>query len=1483
MATRSAWQDVHLFVSSTFRDTQAERDVLVRRVFPVLRAELLPHKVRLIDIDLRWGIEGKDESGVVAVCMEVLEQALPRFIGIIGDRYGWIPTGSEVSVTEQEIMAALNHSDCHPLFLLRNPARPEGSEALDFLDDTDAGADAPIKAFQLNRLRKQIEETSTARVQRYRCSISEGKVKPDAAFETQALEGLRESLRSVYTTDDVIMDAAPSDTVGHALGFASERAAEWLGGLRDDELTRVSDFLTSESGHIHILGAGGSGKTSLLAKALDGILEQSITDGRVVLAAFCGAHRGTESGDSVLRGMVDRLVDASVPATDDHDPSRPPTDFDELRKWFSRRIADTKAILIIDGIDQLPDRDRFLNWLPNPLPDGVTVLTGSLDSESTNRLSEHWKSRASDAITLAPINQHFGTNFVTNHLARYRKSLSLDALSTLMAKPGASTPLYLRIAAEELRTKGVRENLVNDIAGMPGTAGGMFLWVLKRLATDQQFRWSDGHSAIGALARCLGVARDGLSEAELVALLSTIDTKGQDPDGDTAVLLQLLRPYLGRRGDRYAPLHRVFSEALQGDGLTDADRSLLGSEHPAPLDELHEVQHAHAQLVSLFAGMPAGHLRRLSEEAWHCICSGDLDAACALLTDFAVLKSRVEAGLVRGVLEDMNALMHAASRATWLVPDDLRVWQRLFRRRREFWEQFPEEFHQDCLNEAEGLPTTESAKANPIDKPWIRWVNKPEQEIRHPWEWMVRDASCAAFSPDGKSVVVGGTDGSLRLLDAETGYEIWHVDGGSLVVRSAELKQYSARVLSTLLSPDIAQFRFAVRSPDSARVLSAASRLDSASIRFAVFSPDASRVLTATGDKTARLWDTWTGAELSVLRGHESWVESAAFSPDGTLVITASHDWTARVWDASTGSELCVLLGHENYVRSAVFSPDGTQVLTASHDTTARVWDASTWATLSVLHGHKDWVISAAFSRDGTRVLTASNDTTARLWDVSTGSELCVLLGHEKCVRSAIFSPDGTQVLTASQDATARVWDASTGATLFVLRVHGHWVSSAVFSPDGTQVLTASNDAPVRVWDASTGVEMSVLRWHETWVESAMFSPDGMLLLTTVDGSARLWETSSGLGLPVACGYHHRVFSLVFSPDGSRVLTASSDEAAHLWDTASGAEVSVLRGNSGRVQSAVFSPDGARVLTASSDETAHVWDALTGSKLSVLQGIVHWKEMFSPDGTRLLSVAYNKTVCVWDVSTGSKLFVLRGHRDAINSAVFSPDGALVLTASQDKTIRLWDASTGWEVSVLHGHEGSVQSAVFSPDGARVLTASSDKTVRIWDTTRRAELSVLRGHDDWVFSAVFSPDGTRVLTVSSETACFWDSETGESIGDPICNFTAIVSTQDMQAAVSLVSQREVLHRWSDGSPIPDSDPPVECPSRPTLIGSQGNLRHCLRVRGLSGFVPPWIHIDSPSVNDCVKVLPNDPLSFVAGCADGSVRFFRLEGVDLPANR
>jgi TPR repeat protein len=51
-------------------------------------------------------------------------------------------------------------------------------------------------------------------------------------------------------------------------------------------------------------------------------------------------------------------------------------------------------------------------------------------------------------------------------------------------------------------------------------------------------------------------------------------------------------------------------------------------------------------------------------------------------------------------------------------------------------------------------------------------------------------------------------------------------------------------------------------------------------------------------DKTARIWDARTGAQLAVLSGHADAVHSAAFSPNNTRIVTGSDDKTARVWDA---------------------------------------------------------------------------------------------------------------------------------------------------------------------------------------------------------------------------------------------------------------------------------------------------------------------------------------------------------------------------------------------------------------------------------------------------------------------------------------------------------------------------------------------------------------------------------------------------------
>ncbi len=84
---------VRIFVSSTFHDFQEERDLLGRRVFPELRARLRERFVELIDVDLRWGItaEQAERGEVLPICLAEIDRARPFFIGMLGDRYGWVP------------------------------------------------------------------------------------------------------------------------------------------------------------------------------------------------------------------------------------------------------------------------------------------------------------------------------------------------------------------------------------------------------------------------------------------------------------------------------------------------------------------------------------------------------------------------------------------------------------------------------------------------------------------------------------------------------------------------------------------------------------------------------------------------------------------------------------------------------------------------------------------------------------------------------------------------------------------------------------------------------------------------------------------------------------------------------------------------------------------------------------------------------------------------------------------------------------------------------------------------------------------------------------------------------------------------------------------------------------------------------------------------------------------------------------------------
>ena len=95
---------IRVFISSTFRDMMRERDLLVKEVFPELRRKCAKRFVTFTEVDLRWGITEAqaNEGQVLPLCLAEIERSRPCFIGLLGERYGWIPDTIRPEVIERE-------------------------------------------------------------------------------------------------------------------------------------------------------------------------------------------------------------------------------------------------------------------------------------------------------------------------------------------------------------------------------------------------------------------------------------------------------------------------------------------------------------------------------------------------------------------------------------------------------------------------------------------------------------------------------------------------------------------------------------------------------------------------------------------------------------------------------------------------------------------------------------------------------------------------------------------------------------------------------------------------------------------------------------------------------------------------------------------------------------------------------------------------------------------------------------------------------------------------------------------------------------------------------------------------------------------------------------------------------------------------------------------------------------------------------------
>ena len=654
-------------------------------------------------------------------------------------------------------------------------------------------------------------------------------------------------------------------------------------------------------------------------------------------------------------------------------------------------------------------------------------------------------------------------------------------------------------------------------------------------------------------------------------------------------------------------------------------------------------------------------------------------------------------------------------------------------------------------------------------------------------------------SPDGRFVLSGGFDRTVRLWDRRSGQAV------------RVMADHTNLVLTVAFSPD-GTLMASGGLDNVARVYEVPLPVAVAEVPLSVpgtvlrTTPDGKQLFIGDKNGAVRLWDPAAAKVVRQFAGGSGPVAALAPSPNGAFLLAAFPGGRVLGWSVANGKPqgTVVLPGAKHL---AVLG-DNRNVVAVSGDGVAR---QLLWPPKPLLPLAGPAPVAGALSFNGRQVALATGDGHLRLYNRADG-KLQRDIATGEPISALAYRRDDAVLATGHPSGTVRLWKTSDGSQVAQLQMHQGRVLSLAAHPNNQWFLSAGEDGRVVFWKSSPPAPASKTV-HKTPAVRTAWAPGAQLLaVAQQDKTVQLVRTSDGASQRTLPAQAADVVALALRNDGAQLALATADKKVHLFQTGDGKLLKSLTVAADVVQVALAA-NSSLVAVATKDNKVRLFELQgEGKQVRELAGLTGPALLLAwlPDGKQLL-VAEPGGLRWFNAAEGKQLRHLAA-KEKLVAASWLPGTGRFITLAAGGTAAVYQLADGKQLATWNAG-ADARSVFLSPDGNWAVTAA-EKEARLWHVPSKSWTQRFAAPAPLV-AAGLSADAQHVLLLGNNS---------QFVRAPVAYVAQLPAQSGAVSALAvhgsgttvfLTGPDQKVHAW-------DIRNPAAPKLQRTLQGSQGKL-------------------------------------------------------------